>query len=618
MNRNFKCAKHLKVKKFLIGLICGMVFFTVYANIRFFQLSPKVEATTLKNESDLNLLVSGKLADTKNHHYRTSDIENGSAWTTAGTASAPLSDQLFATTLVADTQHSAGLALFQGALDMTKAVHFSGSFTIKADGQSAMNGGDSLGFILTPDALDQISNNLPDSTGQYLGIGKNASGQGGLPSSVFLGRDLYYNDGFDTQINGMTAGVDTICIRSTDDTGNLEPQNQYAIAAAPDEGANMTETMSFSWTPQTINADGTTTGTLNYTVTPQIGGGPVSLSREMTVPNSLSLGVIGATGGNASTMTFRNDGSHFLASKNLRLIKVNYLDAISHQRIAAASAILSNVGDQIAVGDANDSTPFQTHFGKNYNFRAPKISGYAYESAEPVTVANNNSQNETNVINVYYETVPTQRATFNFTWTNGKESGNLPDSIIENGLLGDAISVPQIMLPKGYHVDKIVDPHQQSFQTLEEALAAVPTYTKTGNTFTLYLSKNQFAAAIPSNGVGSDKANRISSVKSASHLSENNQKIQSFVPLFKKQSEKNERFGHVQTNEKTPSLIEKNVSGKTTQQAVKTIQKVENYLVSRAQILRVRLVGATGIFVGTGASLLVFSILRRMLQLLKK
>lgn len=402
--------------KILVGLlICTPTFAVTAISSVYLNNGNTARIAYADTSSASQSLVPGNTINTGNQDYQTSDIENGVAWTTAGSASAPVSNQTFATTLVANTKQSAGLALFRGALDMTKAVSFSGTFSISANAQGAMNGGDSLGFILTPEAIDQIASNLPNSTGEYLGIK-------GLISSVFLGRDLYYNGGFDTQLDGMTDGVDTICIRATDASGNLEPLNQYTIAAAPDNGDSITETMSFSWMPQTINSNGTTTGILNYTVTPETGS-PISISRTETLADSLSLGVIGATGGNTSTMTFQNNGSAFIGAKGTSPVTVNYIDQKTENEIsnAAPSTIIANVGDTLGV--VAPSTDAQA-VNQSYTYHAPLITGYEYVSSDPmITVGNNDTA--ANTLDVYYKPAPVNTVINVTVDKDDTQSGNL-------------------------------------------------------------------------------------------------------------------------------------------------------------------------------------------------
>lgn len=354
--------------------------------------------------------------------YNTADIENGNAWTVAGTATIPAANQPFSTTLISSTKSSAGLALFNGTLDMSQPVSFQGTFTITVAGNpaalytgNAMDAGDSLGFILTPASNAQITSNLANSTGQNLGVG-------GLANSVFLGRDLYYNSSIDSNVKGatvnaVTGGQNVICIRQTDATGTLASatntgaDQQYTATTATDAGittgtygANtITETMAFSWTPTATNPNGTSTGILTYNLTALTGanaGQTAQLSTTVTLNNSLSLGVVGATGGNFGIMTFQNDGSNFTASKATEPITVNYIDQSTGQPIAsaAASTITATAGDQITINAPTDAT---TQTGNSYSYNAPTITGYDYVSADPtLTVADGNSA--TNVINVYY------------------------------------------------------------------------------------------------------------------------------------------------------------------------------------------------------------------------
>ena len=427
--------------KLLVGLlvstsILGGGQYPSMLGSRSFALKAHVFADTTNQQ-----LIAGQTTDTGNHTYGLADIETGDSWITAGTATSPVAGQNFSTTLVSNTKSSAGLALFKGALDMTKAANFQGTFSITVNGSfgytaNALDGGDSLGFILTPDSTDQISANLPNSTNENLGVG-------GLPSSVFLGRDLYDNTDVDQTIansgsgtSGATAGQNVVCIRTTDTTGTLS--KTYQATTAPDPGVmkssnnTITETMAFSWQPTTdsngntvTNSDGTVTGTLTYVLTPQTGtnaGKSVTVTSAATLSASLSLGVVGATGNNYGTMTFANDGSSFTAYKGTNPVTVNYINKNTNETIASSSTIMANVGDGIDVTAPDAVSTNTSSDDYTYTYNAPTIAGFDYSSADPaITVANNDSA--TNSINVYY--TPTAVNTVKDVTVNQDDQGNI-------------------------------------------------------------------------------------------------------------------------------------------------------------------------------------------------
>lgn len=361
--------------------------------------------------SELPTLQTGEKIDSATHDYNSADISNGDSWTTAGTASPTSPNQLFSTTLVNNSLSSAGFALFKGTLDMTKPVNFSGNFQIQG---TSLEVGDSLGFILTPLDVSSIQNG---QTGSRLGLG-------GLVNSTFLGRDLYYNTGGSGDIfdenptNAWFSGAsNAVVIRSTDSTGNLEYSDgktgSYPVASAPDKGVdgNINETMGFEWIPTATDPSGVT-GILKYTLIPADGSPSVSLEKTMTVASSLSLGVIGATGGNTGVLTYSNNGSTFTASKGTAEVTVNYLDKNTGDKLAEPSTIVANVGDTVNI--LNSSSQITTTSNYDENYGAPKISGYDYVSATPLEVANNSSNN---VINIYYQTQK-------YTTVNKDDHGN--------------------------------------------------------------------------------------------------------------------------------------------------------------------------------------------------
>ncbi|WP_213534896.1 MucBP domain-containing protein [Lactococcus nasutitermitis] len=405
----------------------------------------KIDADTVSS------LSPGNTVDTGNHVYTTTDIANPNLWKVSGNAlDTTATTDNFSTTLVQNVGKSAGLGLFQGALDMAYPISFSGVFGVTVNGGvgykgNAMDAGDSLGFILTPESTDDIASNLEnnsaDAVGQYLGIG-------GLENSIFAGRDFYSNigkNGVDNVIPGQTinnnifgdnrGGADGISIRQTDASGKLITGENYAAAAAPDAGEmisdgnykdnTISENMTFSWENPVVNSDGTITGTLVYSVTPLIPsqGETTTIFEKITVPErSLSLGVIGATGGNYSTMTFANNGSTFSAHKGSNSVKVNYIDEATGKTIADSSTIEANVGDTITV-DSPTSMTGQT--GENsYSYAAAKISGYDYAGGASVLVANN--AEDANQINVYYSKIPVN--TVKNVTINKEDNGNVLDS----------------------------------------------------------------------------------------------------------------------------------------------------------------------------------------------
>lgn len=138
--------------------------------------------------------------DTGAHNWSDSSLTNvvrdSSKWSALGTTQ--ISGNWF--NLTQNTKNQAGYGIFNASMDMSQNTSISGMFRTQITNPTAGNdfnlAGDAVGFILTPTNKAQInansskpsSNNRPVNfpTGAGLGIG-------GLPGSVFAGRDLYYN-----------------------------------------------------------------------------------------------------------------------------------------------------------------------------------------------------------------------------------------------------------------------------------------------------------------------------------------------------------------------------------------------------------------------------------------
>ncbi len=639
MNKKIEHGKRPYAKKLVIGLVCATVIFGVAMNSQFSEgTNSYANAATLVNNDNSNLLAFGQEADTGNHLYQPQDGFDGSLWNNIGgtvTSTTP-----FASTLVNNQLASVGYALFNGALDMSKGVSFSGHFSFQAhSGVNPFAAGDALGFILTPASTSEIETNNANNNamGQSIGIG-------GLPNSVFVGRDLYQNVGTDgAQTGPANSPSNAISIRQTDNSGQIIT-NGYSWASVADSGDasyTVTDEMSIQWTPESVSADGNSvTGMLSYTISSATAQ-PATISQEITVARSMSLGAVGATGGNYGTLKYDSTGNNLLANKGTQLVQVNYLNSETNQPIGQPSTILANVGDQVSVLPMNNAVPVNAT-SESYNFIPPYPIGYTYQSSSAsVVVANNDSTN--NIIDVYYKADPTPvSATFAFAWTNPNETSSLPSSIVENGLQGSSIAEPQLSLPDGYKIDKIVNPNNNTFTNLTDALADSPNYVDNGSLFTIYLSKIEKPVepskpseptqpseptSTPPSSSSSVKAvtpSSSSSIESTQPVSQQPTAPQKEVLVqapvktttttqVKKEAVSNQTVPTPKSS--APQAVPAATPEKKTNKVAKT---VENYVAESAQALRVRLSGAGGVFVGTSASVLGFSLLRKLLQFLKK
>jgi len=124
-------------------------------------------------------------------------------------------------------------------------------------------------------------------------------GIGGLSDSIFMGRDLYQNSDVDLDGSGTeNAASNNVSIRQTNNLGELIKQ-AYPTTSVPNTGSTITENMKIDWQPSsTLTNDKNVTGELTYTISSENRGKATTLSEKITVARSMSLGIIGSTGGN--------------------------------------------------------------------------------------------------------------------------------------------------------------------------------------------------------------------------------------------------------------------------------------------------------------------------------
>ena len=210
------------------------------------------------------------------------------------------------------------------------------------------------------------------------------------------------------------------------------------------------EQMTLNWTYGSTSSDGrSVTGTLALSVQSYIysggssdpttpTGSKVTISQQtITVPKTMSVGVIGATGNNYGALSFYNNTSVITGNRGQRNVRVNYVNAITKKKMASltSSTIIANIGDRIAIGAPGTSSASSNGLPGKYTFVAPSApSAYSYSqvtfggsfdatsgvltgdvasSKDPndssnttggLTVANYdpNSNNNPNQINIYY------------------------------------------------------------------------------------------------------------------------------------------------------------------------------------------------------------------------
>lgn len=442
MNNNdkyFKLTTSYLIKKinFCSKLILFIIIFTYSLSFHFLN---DAFYKSVQADTTISQLVPDQSFDTGNHIYPPQSNQNSALWTNIGSAET-VETSTFSVNLVNNKSKSAGYALFNGAIDMTQKVSFSGNFSLQANSSTdPFAAGDSLGFILTPKSTDFIANNLKSNlaadgtsnvVGKYLGIG-------GLSDSIFMGRDLYQNS--DVDLDGS--------------------------------GTN----------------DKNVTGELTYTISSENRGKATTLSEKITVARSMSLGIIGSTGGNFGRLTYSSTEDEFNAYKGTQSVQVNYLDQDTNQPITnfSPSIIKANVGDTIKVlgKQLRDIVDINT-----FSFLTPEIPGYIFVSAPPLVVANNDSEN--NVINVTYKKLPIGKAHFNYQYSSDvvDQSILLPTINDTEGEINEAVIMPELPnLPDNYYISKVVTTDGQQYATLKDAISGEK-YKNQELHFTLIVSK---------------------------------------------------------------------------------------------------------------------------------
>lgn len=414
--------KHLLKKSLTIGSSALLLVSTLLPTLGIFP-AQNVKAATLGGQA----LTSGGSFDTGDHNWSsgTSYIRNTASWNTLG--STQISGNWF--NITQNTTNQAGYAIFKGSLDLSQATSISGEFNIGSHGVGAnfKNAGDSTGFILTPAGYNTIKTNSSksasvDSSGVALSPINAPKGAGlsigGIPNSLFVGRDLYYNvgdllgnlqaqnplyaiDGSNqTNILNQTASGSSyqIAMRQTDASGNLilgtgdlngtlsYPNIQYSgdsYTSLSPIGNFEKEFDTLTWTPTGAGSTaGTYTGTLTLTVqalksddSVNTSDKPVTLSTTLTLPQKMSVGVAGSTGSNYGDLSFSNNTSTITGNRATEPVMVNYINATTGKKIASmsSSTITANIGDHIGLSQPGGVTASQAGVPGLYTFSAPTI-----------------------------------------------------------------------------------------------------------------------------------------------------------------------------------------------------------------------------------------------------
>lgn len=518
-------------KKFKLGITLGVLTLLSFqgSSVRFGNI--KGEAAT----GIAGTLVPGQTTDTGNHVLDSTFQQNKDNWITlAGNPNwwqwDPAGNNYF--WLANSKANSWVYNVIDATIDFSKPVTITTPYYY--GNAKSWSWGDGAGYFLTPSNTTQITANASNATGRNLGIG-------GLPNSYFMGRDLYYNGGFDGP-TGTDGGVDTLEIRKTNVAGALEqsttstipwPQIKAPLDLQKDGGIfssnyKGSEKLEITWSNIVENNVNSYTGTLTVSSTPDPDYsnkgkyGKVTTSRTVTLKKNMTFGAVGVTGTNTGVIQEGNatSAASFSAVRGTAEVTINYIDSTTNKAIKniSSSKILANTGDIVAV------TNGEFYPEDNYDYSAPSIKNYSYSKGGLHKV--NNDGNSSNVINVYY-TPKSETATFKTYYTKGTPgTGDVTDSV--TGLTGGSPesnvsvvpgkasalpaaitlsgnynasigSVPNLTVPEGYEIAHVVGPDGQGGKTytdLASALAANPNFDDVSNNawanyFSIYLKAKE-------------------------------------------------------------------------------------------------------------------------------
>lgn len=450
--------------------------------------------------------------DTGNHSYNMSDFQNGANYTLGGTArytttsggsttSSTPTGYLDMTT----TTSQVGWASFNGSLDMTKPL----ALTVQLNYSTGYtNAGDALGLILTPATPATMSSNMPTATGGYLGIQ-------GLANTYFLGRDLYSNlsDGNSQQdgqtANGWVSGSGSVmAIRRTDSYGKLE-QAQYPLVGtnsshspyydangqaynlAIESASSFSEATTVLWTPDGTNtaAAGYQSGTLQLSIT-LASGTTQYLSVAAQLPDSATLGFVGATGGYGSNLSVNVSSAtaSVTPQRGTEDVTVNYINSYTGKAISSngwkPSTILANVGDTVTITAPGGSASSTPGVKGTYTYVAPLPTGYQYTNVNGTATGASLAITNTsvNTFNINYAPYVNNTATFNFTGSSSTVSAQTYSSVITDDAMPSTLSADlTAKVPAGYYISAIQSTNTDYNGAADPAITGGDTATTIAN-----------------------------------------------------------------------------------------------------------------------------------------
>ncbi|WP_374284498.1 hypothetical protein [Lactococcus sp.] len=590
-----------------------LLLFTVAVSLGLFSQSVRAEEVS----TTANRLEAGSTFTVKDPFTHWT---NPSLWHNYG-STIDTSDGSYSSILVNNQASSVGYAFLENDVDMTKSFDLSGQFSFKAhSGTDPFKAGDALGFILTPETFDKIQANRINAAGSNIGIG-------GLSNSVFAGRDLFQNRLVDSLGTGaIDSASNDVSIRQTDATGALIRTN-YANLSVPDTGNQIyqvSNVMTMNWQPETVSADkAQVTGQLTYTISSATAA-TQTISQTLTLSRTMKIGVVGGTGGNYGWLKL----DHFVEpTRVLNQATVRYLDVDSQEEIAKDSTINAYEADVLSVNLTED----EAIRAEGYGFVAPTIADYRFASSEKMVMSANGS----NLISVYYKKIPDSTVSFDFAWKDKDNTAALPQTIVLTGRPEATITVPEPTLADGVSISSVVSADGTSYASIAGAIAAYPLFKENENPhFTINLQKAAEASPMlpaiddvtatpdsPSNITDSDETAQINSttpqglfdkIVSLNPISAEQHPLLAFIPTLLSPK------GTQESQEKKTATAVPTAVADIEETSDAKSSKKSTGIDKEAYLLKVRLIGTSGIVAGGASSAALLFFLKKWILFLRK
>ncbi|GBG97411.1 KxYKxGKxW signal peptide domain-containing protein [Lactococcus termiticola] len=501
-------------------------------------------ARTRLSGTSAGLIAPGDKLDTGNHKLDNLQLGTATNYRLFGNNDLTTFNNMIR--LVQNKTNQIGIGLPPAALDTRESFSISANLVIA--GNDNWHRGDFLGLVFTGVSEEDFLNGASSRNSYHLGIQ-------GLPNSYFIGRDLWYHDALNhgPAVDGNEAKYkpsEEMVIRKTDSSGNLvyadyDSQNQLDTTngqawqsasdftytngvASTGKGANQPYTV--RWTPTTVNADNTVTGTMSFNLIASttmngknpVNGGPsgMTIQTVMTLPVSTRYAWMGGVGDlNPGWLSVQMDPTKpGTGSRAMAPVQVNFVNSKTGKPLAGhpPASIMANVGDKVRVSDLSSRSTRSADMSTTYNYTAIQAldANLTYKSDQPdntITVQDATASNASpNVINVQYESSE-EEASLSYSWASdtpgynsnpGQLQGSLPDAESFSGNVGVIPGFTGAGLPAGYSIQSVTGPDGKSYASLAEAESANP-INKTGNAFQAVLTADAATISLTTSLLGS-------------------------------------------------------------------------------------------------------------------